>query len=226
MPTMTDNAIIVQFANACKATVHQKWSTFGSGQQRAQKLYDITLLVLDVCQVPRPTLQLNANLGGASGEFDFTTWTLKIDPNGFGAMTVPDKDAFLQLVTLIYHEARHCEQWFLMSRYAAVGHQMTAQKLAAALFIPQNIAAVAENRKMGLSDPMLALTKGWYESIYGSKSGFRGINLQGLMLRRTSAGQEMNAFHNDFHSHYKGNLPEEVDTWAIQDLVAAHYNYP
>jgi len=67
MPTMTDNGILVQFAKACKATVHQKWSTFASGQQRAQKLYDITLLVLDICQVPRPTLQLDANLGGASG---------------------------------------------------------------------------------------------------------------------------------------------------------------
>nr|WP_319493675.1 hypothetical protein [uncultured Desulfobacter sp.] len=226
MPTMTDNAIVVQFANACKANVHQKWGTFGSGQQRAQKLYDITLIVLDICQVPRPTLQLNANLGGASGLFDFPTWTLKIDPNGFGQVAPPDRDGFLTLVTLIYHEARHCEQWFHMARYAAVGHQMTAQKLAASQFIPQNIATTALSRKMGLSDPMLALTKGWYESVYGSQSGFRGINLQGLMLRRTGAAQDMNAFRNGFHSRYKGNLPEEVDAWAIQDLVAAHYKYP
>ena len=226
MPTMTDNAAIVQFANACKATVHQKWSTFASGQQRAQKLYENTMLVLDICNVPRPTLQLDANLGGASGLFDFPRWRLKIDPNGFGQAPVPDKDAFLTLVTLIYHEARHCEQWYHMARYAAVGHQMTAQQLAASLFIPQNIAATAMTRKMGLNDPMLALTKGWYESVYGGKSGFRAINLQGLMLRRTGGAREMNAFRSGFHSRYKGNLPEEVDAWAIQDSVAAHYTYP
>jgi len=223
---MTDIGVIVQFANACKANVHQNWSTFVSGQQRAQKLYDFTSLVLDICKVPRPTLQLEANLGGASGAFDFANWRLKINPNGFGQVAIPDKDAFLTLVTLIYHEARHCEQWFQMARYSAVGHQMTADKLASALFIPQNIASIALTSKMGLNDPMLAMTKEWYESVYGSKSGFRDINLRGLMLRRVGAGQEMNAFRNGFHSRYKGNLPEEIDAWAIQEMVAAHYSYP
>lgn len=226
MPTMTDTALLVQYANACKASVHQRWSTFASGQQRAQKLYEITLLVLDICQVPRPNLQLDPNLGGASGLFDFSTWNLKIDPNGFGQGAIPDRDAFLTLVTLIYHESRHCEQWFHMARYAAVGHQMTAQRLAASLLIPQNIAAAALARKMGAADPMLALTKEWHESVYGAKSGFREINLRGLMLRRIGAGQEMNDFRNGFHARYKGDLPEEKDAWAIQDMVAAHYKYP
>lgn len=226
MPTMTDNAIVVQFANACKANVHQRWTAFPSGQQRAQKLYEITLLVLDICGVPKPGLQLDASLGGASGLFDFTTWKLKIDPNGFGAPAVPDKDGFMSLVTLIYHESRHCEQWFHMARYAAVGHQVTAQSLAASLGIPQNIAAIAMTRKMGVADPILALAKQWYESVYGGKSGFREINLRGLMLRRTAAGNAMNSFRLGFHSRYSGDLPEERDAWAIQDLVAAHYRWP
>ena len=226
MPTMTDNAVLVQFANACKATVHLQWGTFAGGQQRANKLFDLTCLVLDICQVPRPNLQLDSNLGGASGLFDFSGWKLKIDPNGFGQIATPDKDAFLTLVTLIYHEARHCEQWFQMARYAAVGHQMTAQKLASSLFIPVNIASVAMSRKMGSSDPMLALTKEWYESVYGSKSGFRGITLQGLMLRRSGGAQLMNDFRNGFHSRYSGVLPEEIDAWATQDAVATHYKYP
>ncbi|MBN2133877.1 MAG: hypothetical protein JW741_30525 [Sedimentisphaerales bacterium] len=225
MPTMTDNAVLVQFANACKAAVHSQWSTFASGQQRANKLFDITCLVLDICQVPRPSLQLDANLGGASGLFDFSHWKLKIDPNGFGQNATPDRDAFLTLVTLIYHEARHCEQWFQMARYAAVGHQMTAQKLSSSLFIPVHIASTALNRKMGLSDPMLALTKEWYESVYGAKSGFRGITLQGLMLRRTGDAK-LNNFHNGFHSRYSGVLPEEIDAWAVQEKVADHYKYP
>ncbi len=223
MPTMTDNGIIVQFANACKASVHQQWSTFSSGQQRVQKLFDINLLILDICQVPRPTLEVNTNLGLASGLFDCTSWKLKINPNGFGQAGVPDKDAFLTLITLIYHESRHCEQWFHMARYAAVGHQVTAQKLATSLFIPLNIATIALSRKMGLNDPMLALTKEWYESVYGSKSGFREINLHGLMLRRNGDGQLMNEFRSGFHSRYQGILPEEKDAWGIQDLVAAHY---
>jgi hypothetical protein len=130
MATMTDSALLVQFANACKAQVHVPWTRFTDGAARARKLYEITCAVLDVCRVPRPTMELTADLGGASGQFDFCTWKLRIDPSGFDQLTVPTKDEFLELVTLILHEARHCEQWFHMARYAAVGHQITAAALA------------------------------------------------------------------------------------------------
>jgi hypothetical protein len=226
MPTMTDNAILVQFANACKANVHQKWSTFANGDQRAQKIFDITTIVLTICQVPNPTLKLDTNLGGASGLFDFANWQLKIDPNGFGQLAVPDKDAFLTLVTLIYHEARHCDQWFQMARYAAVGHKMTVQELATSLFIPLPIAQQAFARKMTLADQRLKETQKWYESVYGSKSGFRELTLHNLNLRRVNAGNLMNNFHAGAHARYSGDLAEEKDAWAIQDLVAAHYKYP
>jgi hypothetical protein len=226
MATMTDNAVIVQFANACKAQVHVPWRNFADPSARAQKLYEITCLVLDICRVPRPSLELTGNLGGASGLFDFSHWKLKIDPHGFQEVSVPSKDEFLTLATLIFHEARHCEQWYQMARYAAVGHQMTSAKLAARLFIPANIAHLAYANKMGGQDPMLNLTKEWYESVYGAKSGFREINLGGLALRRRGDSGMMNEFRRGFHSRYSGQLPEEKDAWAIQDLVAAHYHYP
>lgn len=226
MATMTDSALLVQFANACKAQVHVPWASFATPAARAHKVYEITCTVLDVCRVPRPTLELTNALGGASGEFDFSAWKLRIDPNGFQQVAVPTKDEFLDLITLIFHEARHCEQWFHMARYAAVGHQVTAAKLAADLFIPQNIATLAVTRKMGVNDPLLKLTKGWYESVYGAKSGFREINLGGLMLRRRGDNALLNQFRNGFHSRYSGSLPEEKDAWAIQDLVASHYHYP
>jgi hypothetical protein len=226
MPTMTDTAVLVQYANACKANIHLKWGTFATGQLRATKIFDITAIVLDICQVPKPTLKMDPNLGGASGLFDFQNWQLKIDPNGFGQLTTPSKDEFLTLVTLIYHEARHCDQWFQMARYAAVGHQMTAQKLADSLFIPLNIAQIAFTRKMGLQDPRLKQTNEWYESVYGSKSGFRGMTLHNLNLRRVNAGPIMNDFRAGAHARYSGDLAEEKDAWAIQDLVSAHYVYP
>jgi hypothetical protein len=36
----------------------------------------------------------------------------------------------------------------------------------------------------------------------------------------------MNNFHAGAHARYSGDLAEEKDAWAIQDLVAAHYKYP
>jgi hypothetical protein len=225
MATMTDTALLVQFANACKAQLHTRWTTFPNAAARARKVFDITCAVLDVCRVPRPSLELTAALGGASGLFDFATWKIKVDPRGFGA-AVPTRDQFLQLITLIFHEARHCEQWFQMARYAAVGHQMTAARLASSLYIPKRIASIALSRKMGLHDPMLALTRQWYDSVYGAKSGFRGITLGGLMLRRRGDAGLLNEFRNGFHGRYSGVLPEERDAWAIQDRVAEHYRYP
>ena len=226
MATMTDSTLVVQFANACKAQVHVPWTSFADGAARARKIYEITCAVLDICRVPRPAMELTHDLDGASGEFDFSTWKLRIDPSGFGQPAIPTKDGFLELVTLIFHEARHCEQWFHMARYAAVGHRMTAAELARKLYIPANIATTAMMRKMGSADPMLKLTKAWYESVYGSKSGFREINLGGLMLRRRGDHGLMNSFRNGFHSRYSGALPEEKDAWAIQDKVANHYHYP
>jgi hypothetical protein len=94
------------------------------------------------------------------------------------------------------------------------------------VFIPANIATTALTRKMGSADPMLKLTRDWYESVYGAKSDLRAINLGGLMLRRNGDHGLMNSFRNGFHSRYSGKLPEEMDAWAIQDKVATHYHYP
>ena len=84
MATMTDSTLLVQFANACKAQVHVPWTTLADGAARARKVHEITCAVLDVCRVPRPTLELTHELGGASGQFDFTTTSTAgvVNPNG------------------------------------------------------------------------------------------------------------------------------------------------
>ena len=221
MPTLSDPGIVNQFTGDCRNNVFHHWNTLVV-TRRAALVHQAACRALSTCGIPNPTLQLLGSLNGG-GLFDFSTWQLKVDPNSFDGAQPPARAAFVENICTIYHEARHCEQWFHMARYAAVGHGVTAATLAASLSIPVTVANTALTRKMGLADPLLALTKGWHESVYGGQSAFREIALARVGLRRAGHDRLMHAFRNGAHQNYSGNLPEEADAWGIERLVDAAY---
>lgn len=154
-----------------------------------------------------------ANLGGSSGQFDFTTWTLDIDTTILNKDAVSDDEAN-DLVDTIYHEARHSEQWFRMACLRA-GEGRTESQIATELFIPANIAKEAANHPLKplskfsqffltkeqnkLHDKKIREAKEWYKSVYGDDA------------------QHRNDVLNDIDNRYQEyrDLSEEVDAWDV-----------
>ena len=225
MATMTDLSAVRTFVNACVRNIDGPWGNLVA-TIRVRNMHRAVLTAITPCNVPPPGLAMRGSLEGGA-LFDFSRWRIEVDPNSFGSDIKPDRDTIIELACTFYHETRHCEQWFHMARYAAVGHQMTAAKLARHMGgIPANVATAALRRPMRLGDPMLNLTKGWYKSVYGSGATQRDVTLGGLTLRRRGPAALMHAFRDGFFQNYQGGLAEEVDAWAIEQLVAQEYPRP
>lgn len=230
MATLTNDSLVTQFVGAAKVNAFKNWNGM-SKQQRGNAIVKAAADALLVCGVPKPTAQVAQLAAGYNGFFEFTSWSLKMSENLFdGFMDYTDINPyFINTLETVYHEARHCEQWWHMARYFALGKKPA--DIAQGLGIPMNIATLASQRPMksgrGGGDPMEALTRKWYESVYGRHGGAeRGLTLGALALKRTqnaSKAVSMDDFRGRIHQDYSGGLPEEQDAWAIQKLVRAKF---
>jgi len=221
--TLTDRNHVKNFSNAAKHNVHQAW-TLWSDRERATVLYEAVANILRLCRIPVPSLTLSTNLGKDAGQFQFSTWELLVSPVYFEADAPPSRRDFLEGAKTIYHEARHCEQWFHMARFAGLGSKVTADTLARDVGIPLEIATLAFGRRMMSGDPMLTLTRGWYASVY-DRSG-REIDLTSLALQNTGSNALMRNFRARVHKRYASGLPEEKDAWDCEKLLDAEYKWP
>jgi hypothetical protein len=150
---------------------------------------------------------------GANAVFDFQNWRIT-----FGApLMVPSSMATLILgVNTVYHEARHCEQWFRMAQGVAAGklNKEVRQRIdntdptdiAGKLWIPVNIIQTAILNTDYGSNTDQEVEK-WWNSIYASSGGIRGRKL---------------AHINERYDAYR-HLPEEVDAWALGDGVEEQF---
>lgn len=228
MPTLTNDSLVTQYVTTSKMNAFKNWNNM-SKNQRGTAIVNAAANALLTCGVPKPTANVAVLAAGYQGFFDFQNWSLKMSESLFdGYMDYNNiHPYFVNTLEIVYHEARHCEQWWNMARFHALGKQ--AVNVQRELGVPMKIATLACQKPMKSSragdDPMLALTKKWYESVYGSHGGLqRGVTLGALALKRTQNASKvvsMDQFHQHRHAEYKGNLPEEVDAWAIQRLVRA-----
>lgn len=67
---------------------------------------------LNVVAYPQPA--------GQTGEFDYQTWSLRVDPNLWNNMNLAFPD-FVELCCTLYHEARHAEQFYRIAQGLACG---------------------------------------------------------------------------------------------------------
>lgn len=228
MPTLTNDSLVTQYVTTSKVNAFKNWNTM-TKYQRGSAIVKAAADVLLTCGVPKPTPTIANLAAGYNGLFDFQNWSLKMSESLFdGYMDYNNiHPYFVHTLETVYHEARHCEQWWNMARFHALGRNPV--DVQRELGIPMQVAIRACQQPMKSSragsDPMLALTKKWYESVYGSHGGMqRGVTLGALALKRTQNANKavpMDQFHQHRHAEYKGNLPEEVDAWAIQLLVRA-----
>lgn len=167
---------------------------------------------LKAAGVPRVTKAVDGS-SGANAVFDFQNWCIT-----FGSpLMAPASLTTLRLgVNTVYHEARHCEQWFRMAQGVAAGKlnkevrqridSSDAGDIAAKLWLPPNIAAaaMADTDYHGNSDREV---QAWWRSVYANSAGIRGRKLGHI---------------NERYEAYR-NLPEEVDAWALGDGVEEQF---
>ena len=138
-------------------------------------------------------------LGGASGQFDFTTNTMQIASALLRGRTISPA-AFRDLADTVYHEGRHAEQWFGMARVdLARGHDGSALGMR-----PAVIAAARAAPALNLRSEHGRFLGAMYASVYGSGSANRNAVLANI----TAANYEQ----------YRA-LPEEADAWRTGGKV-------
>jgi hypothetical protein len=71
------------------------------------------------------------------------------------------------VVDTVYHEARHCEQWFRMAQMRA-GQGLSAKAIADEMSIPLAIALRAVAHPIARGTVAAAIAEGWFDSFYGS----------------------------------------------------------
>lgn len=225
--TMTDNDMVSAFTDR----VRTLWTATNwdgkTKKQRGEALIAAVTHVHTACAVPTVTPDVRALAIGYNGFFDFATWSIQLAEDLFDfAFGAGNRQQLIDVAETVYHEARHCEQWFHMARFYALGK--TATDIRTQLGIGrQSVCDEAKRRQMTADDKMMDLTREWFRSVYGDSS--REITLRALGLNRvqnTPRATNMDEFHTNIHQAYSGDLPEERDAWAIQLLVRAKLALP
>jgi hypothetical protein len=221
MPTGLRQPVHLNAIVAAMRDVEARWTAL-SAQERCQRLAEAVGNALQAIFVPRPRLEV-ANLGsGLNGQFDFTSWSLRINSSmaiGNVRQTPNErKEVIARLGDVVTHEARHCEQWWRMMRLVvadmrAKGMLPTAQVLAGKV-TGVSMAAVSQAVSAPpLTPPEAQETRPWLESVYGSGSSFREINVLGRNLRPTPGAfaQVGQQFQDSEFARYQRGLAEEED---------------
>jgi len=126
---------------------------------------------------------------GTGGEFDFPHWTMKISDHYTGAEGpqahhLADWDAKV-LATMVYHESRHSEQWYMAARKRAADLQAAggltpdqqAHQIAQEMTIPLPIAQQAQKHPMPAHAPHAPCAQQLYDSISGAHAQARNDTL-------------------------------------------------
>ena len=196
---------------------NKQWATL-TNQQRGDKLLKYANAELTNTHVPA-LKSVRLNIAAAQPSFQLATWTMEL----VGDMSRTE-DAYLSwLVDAVYHESRHCEQWFRIARKLA-GDGQTAVQIQATMGIPLDIAQAAVKRPLSAQSDAskffhskeynarhavkLQEATAWHASIYGAGAAHR----TGVL---TAVPMDVAAYHA---------LPEEVDAYIVGPKAAAAYN--
>jgi peptidoglycan hydrolase-like protein with peptidoglycan-binding domain len=171
---------------------------------------------------PAVVFDYDTSLPATDAYFDFATWKAFVSDRIFDGYTddagnprAPSSDELSELLSTIYHELHHAEQWFEMARFvygtqgadaAAIGTQMGIP-----LFVAEAAIAAGGITECGVGGgPALE----WYESVYGTGSANRDAVLGSLSDSDPT---------NDRHEEYREHLPEEEDGWNAGGAVRREY---
>ncbi len=173
---------------------------------------------------------------GTAGEFDFSHWVMHISDHYTGAagpqaQQLSDWDAKV-LATMVYHESRHSEQWYLAARKRAADLQAAggstppqqAAQIAQEVGIPLPIAERAQQHPLPKNSPQAHCAQQMYDSIFGANAVHRNNTLNDFHAANTSltqAQQQEAAAQAQVDSEQKAAAAHQ-QTHLPHDLNALH----
>lgn len=216
MATLSDHATRDTYRRACQ-TINNQLDKLSVDQVK-QRLVNAANAALVASRVPAVS-QGNDSASGSNAYFDFGPWKIVFGGPLSGKRPLTQA-FFVRCANVVYHEARHCEQWYRMAQAVARGYDHISNQdlfLAFQQDIKRDAANI--NKRMGihLSAATAAVSnpdyspvprseiQKWWRSIYAVNRNRRGKVLQHLD-------------DQDNYDRYR-NLAEEVDAWRLGDTV-------
>jgi hypothetical protein len=140
----------------------------------------------------------------------FWEWVIELGDHDYTMDIADSADVEQQAyqIKVVYHEARHAEQWFQIAR-ARAGLGETPDQIATSLQLPPHVAEVAALFPMTPQDGRYYQAEEWYESVYGTGRPHR---------------HEVLTHQPERYAEYRA-LPEEKDAWAVADATAQDYRH-
>jgi hypothetical protein len=148
--------------------------------QRAQLIADAVNQALREAGVHPVNVAHTGMSPQRNGQLDFRDWQITINTSRL-ANDLISPAQMAKLVDTAYHEARHAEQWFLVARQVASHPGADLDALSAQTGIPRTtLDAAAAMRGTPMTPSQQAAANNYYQSIYGSRSGYRNDVLDAL----------------------------------------------
>jgi hypothetical protein len=166
---------LARFLSATRAAADQ-WPALTTAQ-RSGALGAAANAELGAHSVPEVKLRWPER-GDKGGYFDFPVWTIEADVVAFHNPQ-PNQEQLGEMAELVYHEARHAEQWHRMARMKA-GDGWTEAQIASNLVIPKNIAGDAARQPLTGTSTSRTEALGWFESTYGANRKKREDTMEDL----------------------------------------------
>jgi hypothetical protein len=116
----------VSYAKDAATFMQTEWQKLKSAQARADALQEIINRQLADKGIPGVKVTIG-DTGGAVGEADYTTWHITVNTEVYST-DAPDAEDARKVVSNMYHEARHIEQYFRIAQMFA-GRKHTKQQI-------------------------------------------------------------------------------------------------
>jgi len=173
---LSSQAAIDGFA-ADMAALQQDWPQL-AGADRLARMQGVVDQLAAAHGFAAPDVTSPRGMGNDSGLFDFSVWEVQVARN---LVDVPTLDAAsaAKLGDTLYHETRHCEQWFAMARGMA-GAGASDVDIEQRMGIPAAVAMQAAGSPILRGSAEHAFAAQMYTSVYGTGAAQRGATLGNL----------------------------------------------
>jgi hypothetical protein len=221
--------------------LQKNWGDLTPAQRQAE-FTKLSNQQLTKSGAPPISIQPTIYTDTTNGQMDQSSWRLKINQSLLSSPTLTNEQ-FGTLASVVYHETRHAEQWFLMARkYAGEGNN--AASVSNNLSVPPSVASAAAKNPLS-KDSKHPCADRLFASVYGANAQHRNSVLHGVYsasqnmtnawgkLQKTMADpnatiaqknaaqldfQQAQAAFNKIYPQYR-QLPEEADAWENQNDI-------
>jgi hypothetical protein len=180
--------------------LRDQWAAKTTAQERVALLRPLIDQSLVASKVPPPK-DYPVTAIAAGGQWNAEDWKLEITDR-LGSMTA-DEETYARLAATLYHEARHCEQDFLVARLMITQGKSPEAVVARTRMHPDAVNAAKAAGPLAPGSAEENLAKSCFESVYGTGAADRERILGDL-------GKNNEEYRN---------LPEESDAHGVGNRV-------